>query len=96
MASSSGDDDQVRTVRTTAKPDRSSSSSSESNDYFISTEDPVAAVAELGASGANLIGSNIVGSLWFEKQDREREFLSQARASFYFPLMEKELMKTWR
>jgi hypothetical protein len=62
--------------------------------YFVSAEDPVAAAAELGASGANLIGSNIIGSLRFESQDREREFLSQAGASFCFPLMEKELMKT--
>jgi hypothetical protein len=39
-----------------------------------------------------LIGSNIVGSLHFES-DWERDFLSQAGASFCFPLMEKELMK---
>lgn len=65
-----------------------------SNGYFISPEEPDDTAAELGALGAKLVGGNIIGSLRLESQDREQEFLSQAGASFCFPLMEKELMKT--
>lgn len=46
-----------------------SSSSSESNSYFIGQEDTVDVAAELGASGSKLIGGNIIGSLHFESQD---------------------------
>ena len=36
-------------------------------------------VAEaLGASGAKLIGGQVVGSLHFESRDKEREFLAEA------------------
>jgi len=52
-------------------------------------------VAEaLGASGAKLIGGQVIGSLCFESRDREREFLAEAGASFCFPLMEERLMNT--
>lgn len=64
-----GDDDQERSIRAGVKSIHKSSSTSESNGYFVSAEDPVAAVAELGASGANLIGGNDFGSLRFESQD---------------------------
>ena len=50
-------------------------------------------VAEaLGASGAKLIGGQVVGSLRFESRNRECEFLAKAGGSFCFPLMEKRLM----
>jgi hypothetical protein len=66
-ASFAGDDDQENTMRARATAGRdSSSSSSKSNGYFIFHEDPVAAAAKLGASGANLIGGNKIGSLRFE------------------------------
>ena len=48
----------------------------------------------LGASGAKLIGGQVIGSLHFESRDRECEFLADAGASFCFPLMEKRLMNT--
>ena len=52
-------------------------------------------VAEpLGASGAKLIGGQVVGSLRFESRDKEREFLAEAGESFCFPLMEQMLMST--
>jgi hypothetical protein len=73
--------------------DASSSSPSKSSNYFVSQGDPIATAAELGALEAKLIGSKIIDSLHFESHDREHNFLSQAGASFYFPLMEKELMK---
>jgi hypothetical protein len=44
--------------------------------------------------GSKLIGGNIISSLRFESQDREHSFLSEAKASFCFQLMEKKLMKT--
>jgi hypothetical protein len=91
------EDEALPTAHAPVKASRGSSStnSSKSNSYFVSEEDPVAAAAtELGASGAKLIGGNIIGSLRFESQDREHDFLSKPEASFYFPLMEKELMKT--
>lgn len=70
-----------------------SQSSSESESYFVSQEDPAIVAVELGASGAKLIGGQIVGSLHFESSDREPRFLSEACKAFCFPLME-ELMKT--
>jgi hypothetical protein len=73
---------------------KASHSSSKSNGYFVSQEDPIAAAAELGASGTKLIIGNVVRSLRFESQDRERGFLSQAGASFCIPLMETESMKS--
>ncbi|RLM92495.1 hypothetical protein C2845_PM08G12790 [Panicum miliaceum] len=73
--------------------DASSSSPSKSSNYFVIHGDPIATAAKLGASEAKLIGSKIIGNLRFESHDREHDFLSQAGASFYFPLMEKELMK---
>ncbi|RLN33411.1 uncharacterized protein C2845_PM03G21310 [Panicum miliaceum] len=72
----------------------SARSSSESESCFVSTGDPVAVVAELGASSVKLIGGNVVGALRFESGDRERGFLSEASSSFCFPLMEKRLMAT--
>ena len=48
----------------------------------------------LGASGAKLIGSQVVGNLRFESCDMERKFLAEAGASFCFPLMEKRLINT--
>lgn len=93
-ASSIEDDDQEKAMHAPAKATRSSSTSSECNGYFISLEDPAVAAVELGASGAKLIGGNVIGSLQFKSQDREHKFLSQAGASFCSPLMEKELMKS--
>jgi len=40
------------------------------------------------------LGGNIVNSLCFESQDCERTLLAAAGESFYFPLMEKDLMDT--
>jgi hypothetical protein len=77
-----------------AKASYSSLTSSECNGYFISPEDPAVVAVELEASGAKLMSGNVIGSLQFESQDREHEFLSQAGASFCSPLMEKELMKS--
>ena len=48
---------------------------------------------ELGVTGAKLIDSNIVGSLCFERNDRERVFLAEAGDTFYFPLMERRFMR---
>ena len=72
----------------------SSGSSGNSSGYLIGRADPEEVAEALGASGAKLIGGQVVGSLRFESRDREREFLMEARASFYFPLMEKRLMNT--
>jgi len=66
----------------------------ESNGYLIGGADPAAVAEALGASGAKLIGGQVVGSLRFESRDREREFLFEAGASFCFPLMEQRLMNT--
>jgi hypothetical protein len=41
---------------------------------------------------AKLIRGNIVGSLRFSSNNRERRFLAEAGSSFGFPLMEKRLM----
>lgn len=49
----------------TTNPEKSSSES-ESEALFVSQEDPASAAAELGASGAKLIGGSVLGLLWFE------------------------------
>ena len=50
---------------------------------------------ELGVKPAAVrLGGNIVKSLWFESHDRKRTLLAAAGKSFYFPLMEKDLMDT--
>ena len=72
----------------------SSGSSGESSSYLVGRADPVVVAEALGASRAKLIGGQVIGSLRFESQDREREFLAEAGASFCFPLMEKRLMDT--
>ena len=66
----------------------------ESSGYLIGKADPAEVAESLGASGAKLIGGQVIGSLRFEGRDREREFLGEAGASFCFPLMEKRLMNT--
>ena len=71
-----------------------SGSSSESSGYLIGSSDPATVAEALGASGAKLIGSQVVGNLRFEGCDRERKFLAEAGASFCFPLMEKRLINT--
>ena len=50
----------------------SSGSSSDSSGYLIGRSDPVEVAEALGASGAKLIGGQVVGSLRFESRDRER------------------------
>ena len=50
---------------------------------------------ELGAKPTAVrLGGNIVKSLRFESRDREHTLLVEARDSFCFPLMEKELMES--
>ena len=71
-----------------------SDASRESSGYLIGKADPAEVAESLGASGAKLIGGQVIGSLRFEGRDREREFLGEAGASFCFPLMEKRLMNT--
>ena len=68
--------------------------STESSGYHISTSDLVEVAAALGMPEVKLIGGNIVGSLRFSSNDRERGFLAEAGSSFGFPLMEKCLMST--
>ena len=72
----------------------SSGSSGDSSSYLIGNADPVEVAEALGASGAKLIGGQVVGSLRFESCDWEREFLAEVGGSFCFPLMEKRLMNT--
>ena len=72
----------------------SSDSSGESSGYLISGADFAAVAEALGASGAKLIGGQVVGSHRFESRYRECEFLAEARVSFCFPLMEQRLMNT--
>lgn len=71
-----------------------SDSASKSESYFVSQEDQTTVAAELGVSGAKLIGGRFVSGLHFESSDRECGFVSEAGETFYFPLIEKELMKT--
>jgi hypothetical protein len=70
----------------------SSDSSGESSGYLIGGADSAAVAEALAASGAKLIGGQVVGSHRFESRDRECEFLAEAGASFCFPLMEQRLM----
>ena len=72
----------------------SSGSSGDSSRYLVDNADPVEVAEALGASGAKLIGGQVIGSLRFESCDREHEFLAEAGGSFCFPLMEKRLMNT--
>ena len=75
--------------------DKASSSSSDSSSYFVRDADPEAVATELGAkpTAARLSGS-IVKSLRFESRDHEHALLVEARDSFCFPLMKKELMES--
>ena len=66
--------------------------STESSSYHVSTSNSVEVAATLGMPNAKLIGGNIVGSLRFSSNDRERRFLAEAGSAFGFPLMEKCLM----
>lgn len=70
------------------------SGSSESSGYVLSPSNPADVVVALGALGARLIGSQVVGSLRFESVEHERSFLCEAGDSFCFPLMERRLMRT--
>ena len=72
----------------------SSDSSGESSGYLIGGANFAAVAEALGASGAKLIGGQVVGSHRFESRYRECEFLAEAGASFCFPLMEQRLMNT--
>jgi hypothetical protein len=72
----------------------SSGSSGDSSSYLVDNADPVEVAKALRASGAKLIGGQVVGSLRFESCDREREFLAEAGGSFYLSLMLKRLMNT--
>jgi hypothetical protein len=64
----------------------SSSSPSESSSYFVSQEDLVAAAAKLGASGAKLIGGNIVGVGYFNKRTDTVVAFSQEYSRVSYPL----------
>ena len=72
----------------------SSDFSSDSSSYIVSSSNPAEVAETLGTSDAKLIGGQVVGSLRFESRDWEREFLAEARGTFYFPLMEQRLMTT--
>ena len=70
-----------------------STSSSDSSSFFVRDADPEAAAVELGAKPTAVrLSGNIVKSLRFESQDRERGLLAAVGDSFCFPLMEKDLM----
>jgi len=72
-----------------------SSSSSDSSSYFVRNTDPEAVATELGAKPTAVrLGGNIVKSLRFESRDRKHTLLATAGESFFFPLMEKDLMDT--
>jgi hypothetical protein len=81
--------------RTGAKPveEDAAVGSPNSSSYLVSPSDPAEVAAKLGVTGAKLIGSNIVGSLRFESNDRERVFLAEAGDTFCFPLMERRFMR---
>src|SRR6185295_11868099 len=55
-----------------------SSSSSESSSYVLSSSNLADVAEALGASGARLIGGQVVGSLRFESREHEWGFLSKA------------------
>jgi len=75
-------------------PDRrpATSTSTESSSYHVSISSPAEVATALGMLEAKLIEGNIVGSLRFSINDRERRFLAEAGSSFGFPLMERRLM----
>lgn len=50
----------------------------DSDGYFVSSEDPTAVATELNASEAKLIGGQMIGSLCFKSGDQEHRFLHEA------------------
>ena len=60
----------------------------------MSTSNPVEVASALGMPEAKLIRGNIIGSLRFSRNNRERRFLAEAGSSFGFSLMQKRLMST--
>ena len=62
-----------------------SDASGNSSAYLVGNADPREVTDALGASGAKLIGGQVVGSLCFKSRDHERQFLAEAGGSFCFP-----------
>ena len=78
----SGDAPEKAVVSTSSA---SSGSSGDSSAYRVSNADLREVAETLDASGAKLIGGQVIGSLRLESRDWEREFLLEAGGSFCFP-----------
>ena len=72
----------------------SNDSDSDSSAYLISQSVPSEIAEALGMRHAKLIGGQVIGKIRFKSGQHERDYLSEAGASFCFPLMERRLMLT--
>ncbi|WVZ72628.1 hypothetical protein U9M48_021055 [Paspalum notatum var. saurae] len=86
----------VLAVKERASEDQGSSSESSEDDsssYFVSEDDPAIVAAELGFSGGvRVLGDQQKTGIYLRSHTQEKKLLAQAKSSFCFPVIEKDLV----